>query len=284
MSFHVHLFDLYGRLRAAIVPTLRYAQDYYQRRLEDALASDVDWLDLGCGHRVLPEWRPDAERALVAKCRSVTGIDYDLPSLQQHRSFNRLVRGDIGALPFRDESFDLVTANMVVEHLANPAGQFAEIGRVLRPGGTLLLHTPNARGYRTILGRLVPEVLKRPLIWILDTRPGADVFPTHYRANTEDQLGKVAAEAGLGVKVVSIVETDALFAVIAPLAALELILIKLLLTKRLRRFRSNIIATLTKPGSVAKQPVPKQQPWQIDSSGTKDRFATPAAISAPQCR
>ena len=177
MSFHVHLFDLYGRLRAAIVPTLRYAQDYYQRRLEDALASDVDWLDLGCGHRVLPEWRPDAERALVAKCRSVTGIDYDLPSLQQHRSFNRLVRGDIGALPFRDESFDLVTANMVVEHLANPAGQFAEIGRVLRPGGTLLLHTPNARGYRTILGRLVPEVLKRPLIWVLDTRPGARCFP-----------------------------------------------------------------------------------------------------------
>jgi SAM-dependent methyltransferase len=262
MSLHKPFFDIYRRLRAVIVPKLRYAQDYYQRRLETALQPTTDWLDLGCGHRVLPEWLPEQEHALVAKCRSVTGIDYDMPSLQQHRSVTRRVRGDIGALPFRDGSFDLVTANMVVEHLQDPAGQFAEIRRVLRPGGTLLLHTPNALGYRTIMSRVVPEALKAPLIRILDTRRSADVFPTHYRANTERQLTVVAANAGLGLSDVAIVETDALFAVIAPLAAVELLVIKLLLTKPLRRFRSNIIATLTKPGIPSQGD--RQRPRWID--------------------
>jgi SAM-dependent methyltransferase len=252
MSIQKHLFDVYGRIRTTIVPKLRFSQDFYQRRLEGVLRPNIDWLDLGCGHRVLPEWRGDAERALVARCRTVTGIDYDMPSLQQHRSVARRVRGDIGGLPFRDGSFDLVTANMVVEHLHDPGVQFAEIGRVLRPGGTLLLHTPNALGYRTIISRVVPEVLKKPAIRILDTRPAADVFPTHYRANTERQLAQVAAKVGLAVTEVDIVETDAMFAVIAPLAAVELLVIKLLLTRPFRPFRSNIIARLSKPQAARK--------------------------------
>lgn len=154
-------------------------QHFYERRLSRALSSDSDWLDLGCGHHVLPPWRGEAERALVEPCRSVTGIDDDLPSLRRHRSVRRLVRGDIGALPFCDGSFDLVTANMVVEHLTDPERQFREIGRVLRGGGVLLLHTPNALGYPTLLGRLVPDALKTPVARVLDRRPSGDVFTAY---------------------------------------------------------------------------------------------------------
>jgi SAM-dependent methyltransferase len=247
MPIRSKLFDIYGALRDRIAPGLRYSQHFYEKKLGATVAPDVDWLDLGCGHRVLPEWRGAAEDEIVNRCRSVTGIDYDMPSLTRHRSMNRLVRGDIASLPFRDGSFDLVTANMVVEHLADPERQFREIGRVLRPGGLLLLHTPNALGYPTMVGRMVPEAVKGWLIKALDSRSAEDVFPTHYRANTKRALTRVADGAGLRVAGCDLVATDAMFAVVPPLAAVELVVIRLLLTRRMKNFRSNIIAVLRKP-------------------------------------
>ncbi len=248
MVSRAKLFDIYGALRDRIAPGLRYSQHFYERHLSEAVSPDVDWLDLGCGHRVLPEWRQTAEHDIVSRCRSVTGVDYDMPSLDKHRSIHRLVRGDIGSLPFLDGSFDLVTANMVVEHLADPERQFVEIARVLRPGGLLLVHTPNALGYASMLSRTVPGAIKRVIIRVLDSRSAEDVFPTHYRANTRARLARIAGASGLALADVRMVATDAMFAVVPPLAAAELFVIRLLMTKRLKRYRSNIIAALRKGG------------------------------------
>jgi ubiquinone/menaquinone biosynthesis C-methylase UbiE len=242
------LFHIYDSLRDAIAPGLRYSQDFYEESLRETVTPDLDWLDLGCGHRVLPEWRGAAERDIVQRCRSVTGVDYDMTSLTRHRSMKRVVRGDVASLPFRGESFDLVTANMVVEHLVDPERQFLEIGRVLRPGGVLLLHTPNALAYPTMIGRLVPDAVKRLLIRALDSRSAEDVFPTHYRANSRRALARLADGANLRLAKCDLVATDAIFALVPPLAALELMVIRLLLTRPLRQFRSNIIAMLQKPG------------------------------------
>ena len=263
MPTRAKLFNIYGRLRDAIAPGLRYSQHFYETRLDAAAGADVDWLDLGCGHRALPEWRAAAERAIVGRCRSVTGVDYDLPSLIKHRSVRRLVRGDIGSLPFRDESFDLVTANMVVEHLVDPERQFREIGRVLRPGGRLLLHTPNALGYPTMIGRLVPEKIKGVLIRALDSRPPADVFPTHYRANTTRALKRVADRAGLTLAGCDLVASDAMFALVPPMAVVELLVIRLLMTRPLRGFRSNLIVALQKPAAPARGPASLRMPIAV---------------------
>jgi ubiquinone/menaquinone biosynthesis C-methylase UbiE len=46
-------------------------------------------------------------------------------------------------LPFPDESFDLVTCTEVIEHLEHYRSTLREIYRVLKPGGTLVLTTPN---------------------------------------------------------------------------------------------------------------------------------------------
>jgi len=48
-------------------------------------------------------------------------------------------------LPVRDQSVDVVTGVSVIEHLTNPAVFLAEIFRILRPGGVLLLVAPNWR-------------------------------------------------------------------------------------------------------------------------------------------
>jgi SAM-dependent methyltransferase len=56
-----------------------------------------------------------------------------------------LVRANLEQLPFPDGERELVLCVQVVEHLLDPAAGFRELARVLRPGGTLLLSTDNAR-------------------------------------------------------------------------------------------------------------------------------------------
>ncbi len=56
------------------------------------------------------------------------------------------VRSDALDLPFRSAALDLVSAFQVVEHVAIPEKLFAEARRTLKPGGILLLSTPNPAG------------------------------------------------------------------------------------------------------------------------------------------
>ena len=149
-------------------------------------------------------------------------------------------------LPFKSEAFDLVTANMVVEHLDNPGEQFREISRILKPKGVFLFHTPNAYGYGVILSKFVPEGLKGKLIYLLEGRQEHDVFPTHYKANTEAQVKALARVNGFEVLQLDLIPTDAIFAMIPPLAALELLWIRLLMTPPFRSLRTNMIVALRK--------------------------------------
>jgi SAM-dependent methyltransferase len=60
------------------------------------------------------------------------------------------VEGDATALPFEDDSFDLVTCQTVLIHLADPAAAIAEMVRVAKPGGTVLAAEPNNRSLTLI--------------------------------------------------------------------------------------------------------------------------------------
>jgi SAM-dependent methyltransferase len=243
------LYRIYWAMRGVIAPRLKYSQYLYEDVLEDLVRPGTRWLDLGCGHQVLPSWRERQERVLVARCRTVVGLDYDLPSLARHRSIDRKVRGDMSRLPFADESFDLVTANMVVEHLDDPRAQFAEISRVLRPGGSFLFHTPNALGYFAVLARLVPRAIKLKLVYLLDGRTPDDVFPAFYRANSRRRIDALAASTDLRVDQFRLVVSDAMFAPVPPLALVELLWLRVLMTRRFRPLRTNIIAVMSKAGS-----------------------------------
>ena len=180
----------------------RWAQEIYQERLTEIVTPASRWLDAGCGWHVLPAWpnQPDwelsAEREIVARAALVVGVDVD-PEIAKHRTIQRLALADVGALPFREGSFTLVTLNMVAEHLQEPQTVFAEVSRLLTRGGVLLIHTPNAHSHFA-LSHWLP---RRPKLWLLrklgDDRPGADVFPTVYRANTRCRLRRLGAAAGL---------------------------------------------------------------------------------------
>jgi SAM-dependent methyltransferase len=84
--------------------------------------------------------------ALLYPQAEVTNLDVNAqyaqaPCNQQERV--RFVCGDATALPFASESFDAVTMFDLLEHVQNDKKAISEALRVLRPGGFLLISTPN---------------------------------------------------------------------------------------------------------------------------------------------
>jgi SAM-dependent methyltransferase len=169
------------------------SQYEYARALIELLRSEPSWLDVGCGHAFLPEWMDTPLR--IPSIR-VVGVDLDWAAVRAHEGPLARVCGTIESLPIAAQAFDLVTANMVVEHLAEPERFFLEAARVLRPGGVLLVHTPNLSGYTTLMARLVPRSLRPRMAHLLQSRDERDVYPTFYRANTTVALCRLADIAG----------------------------------------------------------------------------------------
>jgi SAM-dependent methyltransferase len=82
------------------------------------------------------------------------GVDDSAGALGAARAYDgdlRLVRGDIVASPFRSASFDVVFSSYVAEHFeAGPDALFAEIHRLLKPAGLLLLVVPYDNLFRRL--------------------------------------------------------------------------------------------------------------------------------------
>lgn len=98
-------------------------------------------LDVGCGDGSF--LRKAAARGWRAR-----GIDFDEAAARAARE--KGVEVDCGGLVeagYEANSFDAVTLNNVIEHLQNPAEVIAEARRILRPGGVLVMATPNVLSY-----------------------------------------------------------------------------------------------------------------------------------------
>lgn len=251
-NLRANLFRFYNWAQALLVPGLRNAQFAYRETLEAKLLPETRWLDIGCGRRLFPPWMPQSEQVQLAMTRKVQatfGLDPDFASLKDNHFVQYRVHGDSSTLPFADDSFDLLTANMVIEHVADPVALLSEAFRVLRPTGFFLFHTPNMRSYATLTARMVPETLKVGLIRYLEGRKGEDVFPTLYRMNTPKQVEKLASAAGFTVAEVKPTESSAQAVMLGPLVILELLWIRMLRHRSLSNLRSNLIVILQRPAT-----------------------------------
>jgi ubiquinone/menaquinone biosynthesis C-methylase UbiE len=186
------------------------------------------------------------QQELVNQSRSITGIDADLISLKKNQCIHRKVLGDIQNLCFKNSSFDLVTANMVVEHVRNPELLLLEVKRVLAPGGLFMFHTPNLRGYTTLIANNIPGIFKKKLIYFLQGRKDEDVFPAFYRLNTHKAVSKIASEVKFDIEEIQMLESSTQTFKLGPIVLVELAWIRMLRSFKLVKYYTNMIVMLRK--------------------------------------
>ena len=102
--------------------------------------SDVRLLDLGCGSG----WFSEEARARGAQVTSLD-ISISLVRITRDRTRGLVVTADASRTPFAADHFQIIISSEMLEHLREPAVGIEEIGRILAPGGTLVLTTPNRR-------------------------------------------------------------------------------------------------------------------------------------------
>jgi len=142
---YIFLGRLLGRLKYGNTPPFRNGRQA---------------LDIGCGNG-----------KFLVKMRDigweVRGVEFNAGAVEVCRNSGlEVFHGDLHAAGFADESFDMVSARHLIEHLPNPNGFMAEIARILKPGGYLYIRTPSSRALgRKIFGKYwFPNEVPRHLV------------------------------------------------------------------------------------------------------------------------
>ncbi len=176
----------------------------FYARVQELLGQRDVALDVGCGRGTQLQdpvlLRRDL-RILQGKCSRLLGLDID-PGAAANPCVDEFRLITHGVWPVNDSLVDLVLADFVVEHLADPDQFFAEAARVTRPGGVICIRTINAWSYVGMASKLIPNRVHRPLLSRLQPeRAPADVFPTFYRCNSVPRLRGMLVRHGFDATV-----------------------------------------------------------------------------------
>lgn len=136
-------------------------------------------LDAGCGSGIFTT-------PIVDRGSRITGLDLSLPMLERARSRlpdQSFVAADMSALPFTDAAFDKVVSVTALEFIENGKQAFAELFRVARPGGIIVVATLNS---------LSPWATRREEV----ARTDRDSVFRHARFRSPEELAGLTSVAG----------------------------------------------------------------------------------------
>jgi ubiquinone/menaquinone biosynthesis C-methylase UbiE len=167
----------------------KFNDSLYRDLIRKYLRPGQSLLDAGCGRYM----RFCKEFSGIAQ---VVGVDLESTFEANNQDFPFAVRGDLSSLPLPSNCFDMVISRSVVEHLEDPPKVFRELCRVLRPGGKLVIVTPNKYDYVSLIAAMTPYWLHRALVSKIFQVPEDDVFPTLYRANSLSSIRKALVSSG----------------------------------------------------------------------------------------
>lgn len=160
------------------------------------LKADSRLLEIGCGAGNLLVQAGVQGSFPVALDLSMQALTFVRSRLQERETGQAAIKGfaclqAIGEhLPFADGSFDFVLLSEVVEHLEAPQMSIREASRVLRPGGRLLVTTPNYRSFWPIMEWTVDRLNMAP-------KMGGEQHISKFYPATLDSL---MTASGLGVE------------------------------------------------------------------------------------
>lgn len=156
-------------------------------------------VDLGCGDGFYLYLLSNLPMSL-----KLTGFDHDKIVLNNAKKnlVNKkvkLILGDVQKLPFRDNTLKKVILTEVLEHIADDKKALAEIFRIMKPNGVLLITVPNFRF----------PFLWDPLNWVLQNIFGthisgtnffAGIWAKHLRLYKKDDLEKLIKSVGFKIE------------------------------------------------------------------------------------
>jgi SAM-dependent methyltransferase len=146
--------DVHLRLIARWCPSLTGKAFLKTDLFEEAHGADQFLFDLpGGGLRAGIDISPSIARRAAAQARSSGGMT------------PVLLAGDVLALPFRDNAFDVIVSNSTLDHFPDTEGIVSALGelhRVLRSGGTLIVTLDNPRSLSYLAGRLKRRIRPDP--------------------------------------------------------------------------------------------------------------------------
>jgi demethylmenaquinone methyltransferase/2-methoxy-6-polyprenyl-1,4-benzoquinol methylase len=191
------MFDQVARRYDLTNTVLSFGQDRLWRRATRQalrLAPGERCLDLAAGTAV-------SSVELARSGADVVASDFSLGMLREGITRGvPLVAGDAMALPFADGTFDAVTISFGLRNVADPAVALAELARVTRPGGRLVVcefSHPVLGPFRTVymeyLMRALPEVARR-----VSSDPDAYVYLAESIQAWPDQAELAAIVGGSG--------------------------------------------------------------------------------------
>ena len=212
------LVRFYWWLERQLFPSLRFSQTRYYELLKGNIPQGCKWVDL------------------------------DWEGLRRNPFVHYKIYGNLEALPFPNGSFDVVTANMVVEHLDHPAQVLTEVKRLLSPNGKFFFHTPNLKCVMMRIATRLPQSVTNVMALLLEGRKAEDVFPTRYRMNTRADIERLAAEAGLEVERIQVFSSAAVTALLGPVAIVELLYMRWIERPGFEDLRSNLMVILRQSG------------------------------------
>ncbi len=178
-----------GRASRRLYPNYVSETDLFAETTALYLKKDSAVLDAGCGRG--EGFRYPWKRSV----RHLVGADLT-PQVGSNPNTTSSVRADLACLPFASGSFGVIFARYVLEHVRDPASVFKEFGRVLKPGGRLIVLTPSKYHYVSLLSRLTPHWFHEKVA-ALRGNPACVVFPTRYAANSRSELEGCARQAGM---------------------------------------------------------------------------------------
>jgi SAM-dependent methyltransferase len=134
--------DYDARAYDSAIPLQRYWQRERFRHVTELVHGEGPVLDVGCG----------SSRIIGALVPGSVAVDVLLRKLRYARRFGRpLVHGSGFALPFADASFPCVLCSQVIEHVPKDSPILSELVRVLKPGGRLVLGTPDYANWEWVV-------------------------------------------------------------------------------------------------------------------------------------